>query len=125
MRPERSSGVGLVCVDDDSLMLEFIERRLKDHREHLRCFSEPLQAIEYLAQQEVRTILVDWRMPAMDGIEFFATLAARGANASARKVLYSAMPPGQGTRDAAAALGAETLDKDRVRDGETLRRMLL
>lgn len=116
--------VGLVCVDDDPLMLEFIERRLRDQRSRVRCFSEPTAAIEFLARHEVCTILVDQRMPMMDGIEFLEELAVTGCNAAARKVLCSAVLPDSGTRATAVALGAETLEKDRIRDRGTLEQML-
>lgn len=124
MAAEGNSRVALVCVDDDPLMLEFIERRLRDRPGQAKCFLEPIKAIDFLAQNEVRTILVDQRMPTMDGIEFLRTLAARGCNGGARKILCSAVPPDSATRDDAGALGVETLEKDRIRDRETLLEML-
>ena len=124
MAARETGRIGLVCVDDDSLMLEFIERRLRDRRDELRCFSEPDAAIEFLANNEARTILVDQRMPTMDGIEFLRALASRGCNSSARKILCSAVAANTETREDAGALGAETLEKDRIRDAETLLRML-
>lgn len=124
MTSESTPGVSLVCIDDDSLMLEFIERRLRDRPGQLKCFLEPTEAIEFLAENEVRTILVDQRMPTMDGIEFLRRLAARGCNVAARKVLCSAVPADSATREDAGALGAETLEKDRIRDRETLLEML-
>ncbi len=124
MTAEGSEQVSLVCVDDDSLMLEFIERRLRDRPGHLKCFSEPNAAIDFLAKNEVRTILVDQRMPTMNGIEFLKILAARGSNGAARKILFSAIAPDPDTCDAAGALGAETLEKDRIRNRDTLLEML-
>lgn len=124
MTAEGKGQVSLVCIDDDPLMLEFIERRLRDRPGQLKCFSEPAAAIEFLGENEVRTILVDQRMPTMDGIKFLRTLAERGCNGAARKVLCSAVAPDSGTCDAAGALGAETLEKDRIRDRETLLQML-
>lgn len=116
--------VHLVCIDDDPLMLEFIERRLRDRAGQLKCFSEPGDAIDFLANNEVRTILVDQRMPTMDGIEFLRLLAERRCNRGARKVLCSGVAPEPGTCEAAGALGAETLEKDRIRDRDTLLEML-
>ena len=124
MLADAAGPVSLVCIDDDPLMLEFIERRLRDRPGQLKCFSEPSEAIDFLSRHEVRTILVDQRMPAMDGIEFLRILASRDCNSAARKVLCSAVAPHAGTRDDAAALGAETLEKDRIRDRETLLQML-
>lgn len=124
MTSNATSQVNLVCIDDDPLMLEFIERRLRDRTGQLKCFLEPAEAIDFLAENEVRTILVDQRMPTMDGIEFLTILAELSCNEGARKVLCSAVAPDVATRDNAGALGAETLEKDRIRDRETLLEML-
>lgn len=124
MAGQPTGRIGLVCVDDDPLMLEFIARRLKDRRDELRCFSDPAAAIEFLACNEVRTILVDQRMPMLDGIEFLRILDSQGCNNSARKVLCSAVAADPGTRADAGALGAETLEKDRIREREMLLQML-
>lgn len=124
MERQETNHVALVCVDDDPLMLEFITRRLKHCPGQLRCFSEPAAALDFLSRHEVGTILVDQRMPEMDGIEFLRRLDARGTNKTARKVLFSAVAARPGTRVEAAGLGAETIEKDRIRERETLLRML-
>lgn len=116
--------VDLVIVDDDELTLESVLRQFTDESDRLRCFADEQLALEYLKGHEPRVLIVDQRMPSVNGIDFVRELRHCGALTGARVYLASAVDPDDGLRRAARSLDASWLPKDVFRDREALHRLL-
>jgi CheY-like chemotaxis protein len=63
----------VLLVDDDETMLTSMAAVLEEHFE-IRTCSSPLAALRLLATETFDVVCMDWKMPEMDGIEFFRTL---------------------------------------------------
>ena len=107
----------IVLVDDDALVAEFLRRVLRGSERELRVFSDPRDALDYLSDHLARVLLVDTRMPAMDGPELLARLARRGRAGGLRVILCSASSR---TLPDDAPAHVELLSKDDLLDRRTL-----
>lgn len=65
-----SDAPSVLVLDDDPLLLEYLELVLGSEGYAVHATTEPLRAFELLARHEVAVVLCDQRMPAMTGIEF-------------------------------------------------------
>ncbi len=101
-----------VMVDDDLLTLEFARRSLRSTDVRLRCFNDPLSALAHLQQHTPRVLLVDHRMPCLDGLELLQQLSDSSAVPAANIFLCSGVALPDAMHARAAALGARPLLKD-------------
>lgn len=95
----------IVLVDDDPMVAEFAVRMLRrsERTLRLRTFTDPFDALEHLATRRPAVLIVDTRMPGMDGPELIGRLAQDGHLEGVRTILCSA------SREVgAAAVDAET-----------------
>lgn len=68
----------IVVVDDDELFSESIQENLTDAGYSVRAFADGPSVLDFLANGgESDLILLDWRMPGMNGIEVLRQLRAR------------------------------------------------
>lgn len=104
-----------VVVDDDLLTLEFARRCLRNSDVKLSCFSDPLSALAYLQQHTPRVLLVDNRMPRLDGLQLLQTLAESSAAAVTNAFLCSGVVLPADMLAEAEGLGARWLSKDALR----------
>ena len=106
----------IVLVDDDPLVAEFVRRVLRGSGRSLTVFEDPEAALEHLDDRLARVLVVDLRMPTMDGPELLGRLAARGRAAALRIILCSAgrVPRADTPPD------VEFLSKDVLLDRHTL-----
>jgi len=63
----------VLLVDDDPAMLRSMEAVLADHFSVQTCASAR-EALRLVERQQFDVVCLDWRMPEMDGIEFFGSL---------------------------------------------------
>ena len=105
----------IVVVDDDALTLELIRRNLRNTDLKLRCFTDELSALSYLQNHATRVLIVDQRMPRLDGLELLLRLAARGGSGAGRVYLCSATQLPERIRAGATKIGARMLSKDVLR----------
>jgi CheY-like chemotaxis protein len=70
--------LSVLIVDDDELERALIADRLGTRGIQVGEAANGAEALERLAKESVPVVIVDWRMPVMDGIEF--TEKFRGAN---------------------------------------------
>ncbi|HEY3494105.1 MAG TPA: response regulator [Polyangiaceae bacterium] len=63
----------VLLVDDDLAMLKSMEAVLADHF-NVRTCSSAREALRVVEREQFHVVCLDWKMPDMDGIEFFMTL---------------------------------------------------
>jgi two-component system, LytTR family, response regulator len=68
-----------IAIDDEPLALEVIQRFSQKipSLELLRVFEGPIQAVEYLREEEVDLIFLDIQMPDLTGLQFLQSLDER------------------------------------------------
>ncbi len=71
--PEQLEKIDVLIVDDSAINRKFAERILKDDY-RVVCADSGRQALEYLEIYEPKLILLDFRMPEMDGAETMARI---------------------------------------------------
>ena len=81
----------VLVVDDDEAICDLIELVLNDEGYTVTCCTDPADALRCVAQRPFGLILLDLRMPAMDGESFVRAYRAM-PNATAPIVVFSAMP---------------------------------
>ncbi len=114
----------LVVVDDDELTLEAASRQFSEDSDRLRCFADERVAMDYLKGHEPRVVILDQRMPCVNGIDVLRELRRCGALASAKVYLASGVDPDANMLSAARSLDASWLPKDIFRDRGALHRLL-
>lgn len=62
----------IVFVDDESLVLQSIQCLLRREEYEQDYFTNPREALAYLETHSADVIISDFRMPELDGLEFFA-----------------------------------------------------
>jgi CheY-like chemotaxis protein len=92
----------VLVVDDDEAICDLIELALGDDGYEVACRTDPADALSLLAQRPSGLILLDLRMPAMDGETFVRAYRAT-PNATAPIVIFSVLP---NVEEHAARLGA-------------------
>lgn len=113
-----SARFDVVVVDDDTLMLELVKRMLKNTDYRIRLFSDETEALVFLRSNATRVLIVDHRMPRIDGLDLLGRLAESGGIHAGRVYLCSAAELPESTLVAAAALGVEAISKDRLSNRE-------
>lgn len=124
MSEDLSDCVDLVVVDDDEILLELIERQARKGSYRLQCFSNPLEALDYLRQSSPRVLVLDQRMPQLDGIELLRALAGTGQRERLATYLSSAADLPAEMLSEAALLGAQPLAKDHWRSRTALAQLM-
>lgn len=106
----------LVVVDDDGLTLEVVRRTLRDTGVQVTCFRDEQTAMEYLRTHDAKVLLVDQRMPEINGVDLLQALTDEGVNLPVRLFLCSVADVPADDLVKARALGAEAINKSIYRD---------
>jgi len=80
--------VKLLCLDDDEHSLQALRRVLRNEAWSSDFFSSPHEAIKALDQQHYDVIISDYRMPAINGIQFLEYAKLRAP--LAQRIILSA-----------------------------------
>lgn len=115
-----TESVDIVVVDDDSLTLEIISWILKGTQISYRLFVDPEVALEYLSRSTPSVLIVDYYMPAFNGIEFLQRLRDKSDHVPDSVFLCSAVRPPPQQLAQLDELGAEVLDKECICDRSAL-----
>ncbi len=119
-----SPDVDFVIVDDDSLVLEMVTRKLKRSNVGLKCFADPELALDYLESHATRVLIVDQRMPRMDGLEMLLRLAERRWDSVGNVFLCSCIALSRENSGLANSVGAIELSKDVLRSESEMLELL-
>ena len=114
----------MIIVDDDELTLELAKRRLRDSDIRLKCFNDEESALAYLRTHSSRVLMVDQRMPRMQGLEFLRRLSENTSFDMTRAYLCSTVELPKSICDAAREFGAHVLSKDVYRSKAGLLKLL-
>lgn len=65
-----------IAIDDEPLALQIIENYVQqiDYLSLVATYRKPLEAIDYLGQQDVDLVFLDIQMPQLNGLDFFRAL---------------------------------------------------
>ena len=99
--PQHTATHSVLIVDDDRNLTLFLSTVLKLEGHNVVTAADGVAALELLTDRAVDVIVLDLRMPRMDGRTFFRELRAQGDNTPV--LIASAF----GARDAQRELGAE------------------
>ncbi|WP_439815228.1 response regulator transcription factor [Zavarzinia sp. CC-PAN008] len=75
--PEPGADEHLLLVDDDSLFADTLSGNLEDEGYRVTCASDGAAALSLLDGHRYDLILLDWRMPGMDGLSALKAIRAR------------------------------------------------
>lgn len=121
---DQNHSLDMVLVDDDKLTLEIVEWILRDTDITYKLFTDHVLAAAYLAEVTPRILIVDYFMPAMNGIEFLVELKKSQDLCQTRVFLCSAIAPRQSEQKTTKALKVEMLEKQVICDKPSLHRLL-
>lgn len=79
-----------LVVDDNEMSLQVIEESLKSLNAHVVSFQNAAKAEEWLVKHQPDVILVDWKMPNLDGISLLKHFQAHRQSSDAVSILMSA-----------------------------------
>jgi DNA-binding response OmpR family regulator len=79
----------VLLVDDDSTLLASMAAILEDHFD-ITTSTSPLAALSLVAAERFDVVCMDWKMPEMDGIEFFHALERQQAERMPSCILITA-----------------------------------
>lgn len=104
---EKLAHARILAIDDDQANLELLRRILEPQGyTDLRTTTDPLRATEILEEFEPDLILLDLRMPGMDGFELLEILRARTPPGSYLPILVLTSDSSQDAKRRALASGA-------------------
>lgn len=114
LAPASNGGAALkvAIVDDDPLFREALRLNLEDEGYRVAEFADGSAVVNYAAlDKDFDLILLDWKMPAMDGIEVLRVLRGRGVKTP---VIFLTLLSDEVYEEAALAGGAvDFVDKSR------------
>ena len=127
--PEVAKQVILV-VDDDEAVLDALRSMMKSEGFEVRAFSNGLDLLNEASLPAIGCLVVDYHMPAMNGLEVVSALRGRGVSIPA--ILITGHPT-EYVRDRAAAIAVLVVEKpwlgsyllDRVREAVAKHAQLL
>lgn len=98
--------VRILVVDDDPQIVKGLLLRLKSGGFDVVGARDGEQGLQSLSEFEPDFVIIDVRMPKMDGLEMLAELRKRGSDRNCWKIVLSANTPEE-TRSEAISLGAD------------------
>ena len=87
--PQRMSGARIMVVDDETSVCQFLDRVLTGEGHNVETMSDASAALERLKHEPCDLILLDIKMPGMDGAEFYGHLEKMALSLERRVVFIS------------------------------------
>ncbi len=119
-RPQEESPVRsghVVIIDDDDLVLERVERTLRNTNWTVHCFSDVDDALSHFQQSGMpKVLIVDNLMPKLDGVDLLERLALGPVAEPLELYLWSSVRPPAKVLARVKQVGARILSKDILYD---------
>lgn len=106
--------VDILMIDNDELTRNLVERRACDSGLSIKAFATPEEFSRYLATHDAKILLIDQRMPKMNGDELLAQLINNQLTGNASSFLCTTILPDQVICNRIEAMGGEIIMKDIV-----------
>lgn len=104
----------IVAIDDDSLELQIMLRSLRNSPYEVACFLNVEEALAFLSTQQPHILMVDYRMPGLDGIAFIEKLTEIYDISGMSIYLTSGSQVPQQIAAQAKELGVQFIEKDEM-----------
>ena len=105
----------LVFVDDDNITNLLMQRMLKHSSFVVHTFTKTTDAQAFITSNEVDILIVDLRMPVMNGIDFLKQLDLPSrTHRINRVIIQTGLEPEKSVRDELISLGYELIIKDQL-----------
>ena len=114
----------VILVDDEELTVELVTRKLRNTNLHLKSFTNEMTALTYLQNHATRVLIVDQRMPRLDGMDLLQELANGNGILATNVYLSSAAELPGCVSEQAEQLGVRVLSKDVFRNKDSLMKLL-
>ena len=114
----------LVVVDDDSLFTALLARKLRRSGERFVIFHDSREALTYLEHKRPFALLIDLRMPDLNGLELLEALGYDSVESPSKVFVCSSCEPPPGTLAAIRSLGASLVTKDELLKKQVLQDLL-
>jgi PleD family two-component response regulator len=110
-KPVEEKIVDVVLIDDDKLTLEIVSWILKDTNIRFKLFADHQLALSYLLEVSPRLLIIDFFMPAINGLEFLHSLRKQVDLSKTQIYLCSAVTPRLAEDETAQPIDFELLEK--------------
>lgn len=114
----------LVVVDDDDLSLRLVDRSLRHTTLQYNCFERPQDALVFLQTRQTRILIVDYRMPSINGLELIEKLKGYPSMPAAKVFLASTVTLPKQVQTSAQHLDIHFLVKDRFAEAGFLEELV-
>ena len=111
-RSDTGAEFSLVVVDDDPMYTALLARQLRRWDERFVIFNDSKEALAYLEQTSPSALLIDLRMPGLNGLELLEAIGYDSVSSSPIVFVCSSCLPPPDTQAAIEALGATLVTKD-------------
>jgi two-component system, chemotaxis family, chemotaxis protein CheY len=119
-----SNSPSLLVLDDDEVFIGLLKRIVKHDDCTVQGFSDQLQCLDYLSHTEPSHLVVDYRMPKINGIQFLAMLKSQGFSGKTKILLISAIALPEEVQAELSSMGGQMATKDELLDKVWLRTAL-
>ena len=123
-RSDADAEYSLVIVDDDSVFTALLARQLRRSDERFVIFHDSKKALAYLEQASPSALLIDLRMPGLNGLELLEAIGYDSDSSSPTVFVCSSCLPPQDIQAAIKALGATLITKDDLLQKDVLQDLL-
>jgi len=110
-RPERPAKPRILVVDDEEMVAFMLAELLKLLGYEPIVCNDPLRALAMLEENDYDLVLSDFRMPEMDGREFYQTAVARNPTLAKRIIFLTGDTKAEDVADFLSSSGALYLGK--------------
>lgn len=119
-----SAPLSLLLVDDDPLFIGVIDRKLRDSRYRFSCVNAAQFAFPILREESPSVLLVDYRMPVMNGVELVRSCRNQSLLDHTTTCVMSSGPVALDDLHDLDRLDAQFIDKRHVLDPDFLALLL-
>lgn len=121
---DKSIDYDLVIVDDDNMFTTLLIRQLRRSTVSYQIFNDSVEALCYLQGACPRTLLIDFRMPVLDGVQLLKTLRDDPHVPSPNTIIYSSCLPPPDVQQTISSMQARLITKDQLLENNALLRVL-